>query len=60
MTADETRVLRCARLILERYMTEDEGMLRDDVAEVCIKIDDLLPPEPVMADAAEPCEAAAA
>jgi hypothetical protein len=39
-------LLSRARGILERYMFEPEsGAIRDDVAEVCMAIDDALPKE---------------
>jgi hypothetical protein len=42
MTATEhTHLLRRARTVLERYMWDGET-IRDDVAEVCMKIDDVL------------------
>jgi hypothetical protein len=48
MTTDEIRLLRTARVVLERYMWEGQT-LRDDVAEICMKLDDLLlVPSPVM------------
>jgi hypothetical protein len=34
-----------ARMVLERYMF-DRVDLRDDVADICLKIDNALPPEP--------------
>jgi hypothetical protein len=41
-----TALLSRARGILERYMFEpDGGAIRDDVAEVCMAIDDALPDE---------------
>ena len=41
-----TALLARARGILERYMFEREsGAIRDDVAEVCMAIDDALPDE---------------
>ncbi|HEY7964355.1 MAG TPA: hypothetical protein VID49_09610 [Steroidobacteraceae bacterium] len=37
-------LLKRARMVLERYMFEADGeAIRDDVAEVCIAIDDALP-----------------
>jgi hypothetical protein len=37
-------LLTRARAVLERYMFEAEGeAIRDDIAEVCIAIDDALP-----------------
>jgi len=41
-TAEFTALLRQARVVLERYMFDGVD-LRDDVAEVCAKIDDALP-----------------
>lgn len=39
-------LLKRARLVLERYMFEPDGqVVRDDVAEVCMAIDDALPDE---------------
>lgn len=39
-------LLKRARRVLERYMFEPDGqVLRDDVAEVCMAIDDVLPDE---------------
>lgn len=39
-------LLKRARLVLECYMFESEGqVIRDDVAEVCMAIDDVLPDE---------------
>jgi hypothetical protein len=39
-------LLAKARLVLERYMLEPDGeVIRDDVAEVCMAIDDALPEE---------------
>jgi hypothetical protein len=39
-------LLKRARAVLDRYMFESEGeMIRDDVAEVCMAIDDALPVE---------------
>lgn len=44
MTEDEcVRLLGQARLVLERYMFDGVD-LRDDVAEICSRIDDALPP----------------
>ncbi|HET9329950.1 MAG TPA: hypothetical protein VFO23_05430 [Steroidobacteraceae bacterium] len=37
-------LLKRARMVLERYMFEADGeAIRDDVAEVCMAIDDALP-----------------
>jgi hypothetical protein len=39
-------LLKRARLVLERYMFEAGGeVIHDDVAEVCMAIDDALPDE---------------
>jgi hypothetical protein len=39
-------LLTRARTVLERYMFEAEGeAIRDDIAEVCMQIDDALPAE---------------
>jgi hypothetical protein len=39
-------LLARARAVLDRYMFEQDGeMTRDDVAEVCMAIDDALPVE---------------
>ena len=39
-------LLKRARAVLDRYMFEaDNEMIRDDVAEVCMAIDDALPVE---------------
>jgi hypothetical protein len=45
MSHDELiALLTKARLVLERYLLEPDGeMARDDVAEVCMAIDDALP-----------------
>ena len=40
--AELMALLRQARTVLERYMFDDVD-LRDDIAEVCQKIDDALP-----------------
>jgi len=41
---DLIALLNRARTVLERYMFEaDDGAIRDDVAEVCMAIDDALP-----------------
>jgi hypothetical protein len=43
---DLLALLARARTVLERYMFEADGeQIRDDVAEVCIAIDDALPTE---------------
>ena len=42
MTHDDyAQLLRSARSVLERYMFDGDS-LRDDVAEICMKIDDAL------------------
>jgi hypothetical protein len=38
-------LLARARAILDRYMFADDEMIRDDVAQVCMSIDDALPDE---------------
>ena len=39
-------LLQRARAVLERYMFEADGdAIRDDIAEVCMAIDDALPDE---------------
>lgn len=38
-------LLRKARAVLDRYMFDDDQILRDDVADICMKIDDALPQE---------------
>jgi len=59
MTTDEIRLLRTARVVLERYLWNGET-LRDDVAEICMKLDDLLlVPSPVMQSTAAGVEQAA-
>jgi len=44
---DEMRALLArARAVLDRYMFEEDGeAIRDDVAEICMAIDDTLPEE---------------
>jgi hypothetical protein len=43
---DLPALLNRARTVLERYMFEADGeAIRDDVAEVCMAIDDALPDE---------------
>ena len=50
MTYDEAiALLRQARSVLERHMFEDNGHCWDDIAEICMKIDDALPPQTVQA-----------
>lgn len=43
-TADYVVLLGQARLVLENYLLDGDEM-RDDVAEICQKIDDALPAE---------------
>jgi hypothetical protein len=44
--ADLVELLKRARTVLDRYMFEAGGeAIRDDVAEVCMAIDDVLPVE---------------
>jgi hypothetical protein len=38
-------LLKKARAVLDRYMFDDDQILRDDVADICMKIDDALPQE---------------
>lgn len=38
-----TTLLMKTRAVLDRYMFEGEVGIRDDVAEICMAIDDLLP-----------------
>lgn len=46
MTQDELLVLLVrARAVLNRYLFEESEAIRDDVAEVCMAIDDALPDE---------------
>jgi len=46
MPHDLIALLKGARAVLERYMFEADGAaIRDDVAEVCMAIDDELPVE---------------
>jgi len=45
ITAESTALLQQARTVLERYLFDGVD-LRDDVAEICAKIDDALPPAP--------------
>ena len=55
MTSIETiDLLRQARATLERYLF-DGDVLRDDVAEVCAKLDDVLL-DPKLATSAQPTE----
>ena len=50
MTYDEAiALLRQARSVLERHMFEGNENGWDDIAELCMKIDDALPPAPVQA-----------
>jgi hypothetical protein len=41
MTTEHTKLLREARTVLERFMFDGDDV-RDDVAEVCAKLDDVL------------------
>jgi len=44
MSHDELlALLSQARSVLERYMFDEGELIRDDVAEVCMAIDDALP-----------------
>ena len=44
MTHDELlQLLTQARQVLNRYLVDDEEVMRDDVAQVCMAIDDALP-----------------
>lgn len=44
MTNEEMMaLLRRARAVLDHYMFDGDEMLRDDIAEVCMAIDDALP-----------------
>jgi len=47
------RLLQDARAVLERYQFEGE-VVRDDVAEICMKIDDLLSRAPASEAVAAP------
>ena len=38
-------LLKKARAVLDHYMFDDDQILRDDVADICMKIDDALPQE---------------
>jgi hypothetical protein len=40
---EHEKLLRSARSLLDRFMFEGDE-LRDDVANLCMKIDDVLPP----------------
>lgn len=45
MTYDDAiALLTQARAVLERHMFEEDGHCWDDIAEICMKIDDELPP----------------
>jgi hypothetical protein len=50
MTHEECwKLLRDARTVLERCMYEEDGeTVRDDVAELCMKIDEAMPQLPVI------------
>ena len=44
MTYDEAiSLLKDARSVLERHMFDENGHCWDDIAEICMKIDDNLP-----------------
>ena len=46
MANDELQALLTrARAVLDRYMFDESERIRDDVAEVCMAIDDALPDE---------------
>jgi len=45
ITAESTALLQQARTVLERYLFDGVD-LRDDVAEICARIDAALPPAP--------------
>jgi hypothetical protein len=65
MTHDELLALLArARVVLERHLFEEDGAaVRDDVAQVCMAIDDVLPAEervPPMRIGLEPLERSAA
>jgi hypothetical protein len=50
MTQDDyARLLRSARSVLERYMF-DGVAVRDDVAEICMKLDDVLATQPSLGE----------
>ena len=50
MTYDEAiALLRQARSVLERHMFEEDGHCWDDIAEICMTIDDQLPAATVQA-----------
>ena len=38
-------LLNKARTVLDRYLFDDSEAIRDDVAEICMAIDDALPSE---------------
>jgi len=38
-------LLQKARAVLDRYMFDDDQIMRDDVADICMRIDDALPQE---------------
>jgi hypothetical protein len=43
---DLTALLARARTVLQRYMLEPDGeVIHDDIAEICMAIDDALPEE---------------
>lgn len=47
MPHDELLVLLArARAVMDRYMFDDDGaVIRDDIAEICMAIDDAMPDE---------------
>jgi hypothetical protein len=61
MTEDPTlALLRQARKVLDRYLFDESDHCRDDVAEICQKIDDVILPAPPRVDARRLEETAAA
>lgn len=44
--SDYEKLLRSARTLLDRFMFEGDEM-RDDVANLCMRIDDVLPSTPI-------------
>ncbi len=46
MSHDELQaLLHRARAVLDRYLLDENGGMHDDVAEICMAIDDALPSE---------------
>ena len=46
MSNDELlALLKKARAVLDHHMFDDDQILRDDVADICMRIDDALPQE---------------